>query len=80
MIAEFFLSAKVKTFLGILIVYCIVIEADHTLHKVETVKEIPRIEADTIQVKKDSLKLNLDRTIEKLERQSRTLQKICKKT
>lgn len=80
MIAEFFLSAKAKAILGILLVYCIVIEADKSLHKVESKKDVPKIEADTLLTKKDSLRLNLDKTIEKAEKATKQLYKVCKKS
>jgi len=79
MIAELFLSTKVKTFLGILILYFIVIETDNTLHKTEHVKEKPKIETDTIQYKNDSLKIKLDKMIEKTERANKQLIKVCNK-
>lgn len=79
MIAELFLSTKVKTFLGILILYFIVIETDNTIHKSITIKEKPKIEADTIQYKNDSLKIKLDRMIEKTERANKQLHKVCNK-
>lgn len=79
MITELFLSTKVKTFLGILILYFIVIETDNTLHKPEHVKEKPKIETDTIQYKNDSLKIKLDKMIEKTERANKQLIKVCNK-
>lgn len=79
MITELFLSTKVKTFLGILILYFIVIETDNTLHKSESVKEKPKIESDTIQLRNDSLKIKLDRAIEKTERAAKQLNKVCSK-
>lgn len=79
MIAELFLSTKVKTFLGILILYFIVIETDNTLHKPGNVKEKPKIETDTIQYKNDSLKIKLDKMIEKTERANKQLIKVCNK-
>lgn len=79
MIAELFLSTKVKTFLGILILYFIVIKTDNVLHKPEYVKEKPKIETDTIQSKNDSLKIKLDKMIEKTERANKQLIKVCNK-
>lgn len=79
MIAELFLSTKVKTFLGILILYFIVIETDNTLHKTEAIKEKPKIETDTIQTKNDSLKIKLDKMIEKTEKANKQLIKVCNK-
>ena len=79
MIAELLLSTKVKTFLGILIIYFIVIEADNTLHKSESVREKPKTETDTIQYKNDSLKIKLDKMIEKTERANRQLIKVSNK-
>lgn len=80
MITELFLSSKVKAFLGILLVYFIVVETDNNLHKTETIKEKPKIETDTISIKRDSLKYNLDKTIEKAEKATKQLHKVCKKT
>lgn len=79
MIAELFLSTKVKTFLGILILYFIVIKTDNVLHKPEYVKEKLKIETDTIQSKNDSLKIKLDKMIEKTERANKELHKVCNK-
>lgn len=80
MITELFLSTKVKAFIGILLVFFIVVETDKNLHKMESIKEKPKTETDTVLVKRDSLKYNLERSIEKAEKATKQLHKICKKT
>jgi len=83
MLTELYISSKFKTILALLLLYFIVVETDNKFHVSgnanKTAQNIDSIAIDSIKSETDSLKMILEESIKKAEKEIKVLHKICNK-